>query len=81
MPKIISSSTLRNGYNEVSAWCREPCSIASYLVWKKYRLRSRACDEFLRRMREALVNRLYRSGYRSTSYGQLLMPPNSTTFV
>ena len=23
MPKIISSSTLRNGYNEVSAWCRE----------------------------------------------------------
>lgn len=54
MPKIISSSTLRNGYNEVSAWGREPCSIASYLVWKKYRLRSRACDEFLRRMREAL---------------------------
>lgn len=26
--------------------------IASYLVWKKYRLRSRACDEFLRRLRE-----------------------------
>ena len=23
MPRIISSSTLRNGYNEVSAWCRE----------------------------------------------------------
>lgn len=23
MPKIISSSTLRNGYNEVSDWCRE----------------------------------------------------------
>ena len=23
MPKIISSTTLRNGYNEVSAWCRE----------------------------------------------------------
>lgn len=23
MPKIISSSTLRNGYNEVSAWCWE----------------------------------------------------------
>ncbi|WP_301871641.1 hypothetical protein [Collinsella tanakaei] len=54
MPKIISSSTLRNGYNEVSAWGREPCSIASYLVWKKYRLRPHACDEFLRRMREAL---------------------------
>lgn len=25
--------------------------IASYLVWKKYRLRSRACDELLRRLR------------------------------
>ncbi len=23
MPKIISSSTLRNGYNDVSAWCNE----------------------------------------------------------
>lgn len=23
MPKIISSSALRNGYNEVSDWCRE----------------------------------------------------------
>ncbi|WP_294159403.1 type II toxin-antitoxin system prevent-host-death family antitoxin [uncultured Collinsella sp.] len=23
MPKTISSTTLRNGYNEVSAWCRE----------------------------------------------------------
>lgn len=30
-----------------------PCSIASYLVWKKYRLRSRACDELLARLREA----------------------------
>lgn len=30
-----------------------PFEIASYLVWKKYRLRSRACEEFLRRMREA----------------------------
>lgn len=29
-----------------------PLEIASYLVWKKYRLRSRACDEFLRRLRE-----------------------------
>lgn len=28
-----------------------PLEIASYLVWKKYRLRSRACDELLRRMR------------------------------
>lgn len=25
-----------------------PLEIASYLVWKKYRLRSRACDELLR---------------------------------
>lgn len=31
-----------------------PCSIASYLVWKKYRLRSRACDEFLRRVHGVL---------------------------
>lgn len=23
MPKIIASSALRNGYNEVSAWCHE----------------------------------------------------------
>lgn len=30
-----------------------PFEIASYLVWKKYRLRSRACEEFLQRMREA----------------------------
>ncbi len=30
-----------------------PCRIASYLVWKKYRLRSRACDEFLVRLRGA----------------------------
>lgn len=29
-----------------------PLEIASYLVWKKYRLRSRACDELLRRLRE-----------------------------
>ena len=28
-----------------------PLEIASYLVWKKYRLRSRACDELSRRMR------------------------------
>ncbi len=27
-----------------------PLSIASFLVWKKYRLRSRACEEFLRRL-------------------------------
>lgn len=25
-------------------------AIASYLVWKKYRLRSRACEEFLNRL-------------------------------
>lgn len=24
--------------------------LASYLVWKKYRLRSRACEEFLNRL-------------------------------
>ena len=29
-----------------------PLQIASYLVWKKYRLRSRACEEFLQRMME-----------------------------
>lgn len=28
-----------------------PIEIASYLVWKKYRLRSRACDEFLNRLK------------------------------
>ena len=28
-----------------------PMSIRSFLVWKKYRLRSRACEEFLRRLR------------------------------
>ena len=27
-----------------------PFTIASYLVWKKYRLRSRACEEFLNRL-------------------------------
>ncbi len=27
-----------------------PMAIGSFLVWKKYRLRSRACDEFLRRL-------------------------------
>ena len=29
-----------------------PLQIASFLVWKKYRIRSRACEEFLQRMRE-----------------------------
>ena len=29
-----------------------PLQIASFLVWKKYRLRSRACEEFLQRMME-----------------------------
>lgn len=28
-----------------------PIEIASYLVWKKYRLRSRACEEFLNRLK------------------------------
>ena len=28
-----------------------PFTIASYLVWKKYRLRSRACEEFLNRLK------------------------------
>ena len=28
-----------------------PLEIGSYLVWKKYRLRSRACEELLRRLR------------------------------
>ncbi len=27
-----------------------PMSISSFLVWKKYRLRSRACEEFIRRL-------------------------------
>lgn len=27
--------------------------IDSYVIWKKYRLRSRACEEYLRRLREA----------------------------
>ena len=27
-----------------------PLSISSFLVWKKYRLRSRACEEFIRRL-------------------------------
>ena len=31
-----------------------PMSIKSYLVWKKYRLRSRACEEFLQRLRAAV---------------------------
>lgn len=30
-----------------------PLKIASFLVWKKYRLRSRACEEFLRRLQNA----------------------------
>lgn len=30
----------------------QPLEIASYLAWKKYRLRSLACDELLRRLRE-----------------------------
>ncbi len=30
-----------------------PLSIGSFLVWKKYRLRSRACEEFIARLREA----------------------------
>ena len=29
-----------------------PIEIGSYVIWKKYRLRSRACEEFLRRLRE-----------------------------
>lgn len=28
MPKIISSTTLRNEYNDVSAWCRESAEAA-----------------------------------------------------
>ena len=32
-------------------------SIGSYLVWKRYRLRSRACEEFLERMRGACGQR------------------------
>ncbi len=31
-----------------------PMEIGSFLVWKKYRLRSRACEEFLRRLRAAV---------------------------
>lgn len=30
-----------------------PLEIASFLVWKKYRLRSRACEEFLRRLQSS----------------------------
>ncbi len=30
-----------------------PLSIGSFLVWKKYRLRSRACEEFIARLRSA----------------------------
>ncbi len=30
-----------------------PLSISSFLVWKKYRLRSRACEEFIRRLSSA----------------------------
>ncbi len=30
-----------------------PLAIGSYLVWKKYRLRSRACEEFISRLRVA----------------------------
>ena len=32
-----------------------PMSIKSYLIWKKYRLRSRACEEFLGRLRTLLA--------------------------
>lgn len=32
-----------------------PLSIASFLVWKRYRLRSRACEEFLRRLQVKIV--------------------------
>ncbi len=32
-----------------------PMSISSFLVWKKYRLRSRACEEFIARLRAACV--------------------------
>ena len=31
-----------------------PLEIGSYVVWKKYRLRSRACEEFLSRLRAAV---------------------------
>ena len=34
-----------------------PLEIASFLIWKKYRLRSRACEEFLKRLRSALPER------------------------
>ena len=33
---------------------KPPMSISSFLVWKKYRLRSRACEEFIRRLENAL---------------------------
>ncbi len=33
-----------------------PMEIGSFLVWKKYRLRSRACEELLRRLREAAAD-------------------------
>ena len=32
-----------------------PMSIKSYLIWKKYRLRSRVCEEFLSRLRASLA--------------------------
>lgn len=31
-----------------------PLEIASFVIWKKYRLRSRACEEFLRRLKLAV---------------------------
>lgn len=31
-----------------------PLEIASFLIWKKYRLRSRACEEFLQRLELAV---------------------------
>ena len=34
-----------------------PLEIASFLIWKKYRLRSRACEEVLKRLRSALPER------------------------
>lgn len=30
-----------------------PMSIGSFLVWKKYRLRSRACEELIRRLQNS----------------------------
>ena len=32
-----------------------PMTISSFLVWKKYRFRSRACEEFIRRLKDACV--------------------------